>query len=271
MELKEIGLIGGGQMAEAMIKGFIDKELFPPENIFVSEPVAERRAYLEKSYQVKTTDNNLEVIKKRRIIILAVKPQVMKLVLEEIKSTLKPEHLIITIAAGLPIRFYQNILGDVRIIRVMPNTCALVHKSISALSRGGTATPEDLEVAQKIFSAIGETVVVDESLIDAITALSGSGPAYVSLFVESLIDAGVNAGLPRPLAEKLALATVSGTVELMKKGQKDPYQLKSMVTSPGGTTIAGLKVMYEKGLPGIIMEAIFKAYIRSKELSEAVK
>ena len=271
MELREIGIIGGGQMAEAMIRGFIDKGMFTPENILVSEPVEERRNYLEKNYKVKTTDKNLEVVKNRNILILAVKPQVMKLVLEEIKSALTPEHLIITIAAGLPIRFYESILGEVRLIRVMPNTCALVHRSISALSKGGSAKPEDLKVAQEIFSAIGETVIVDENLIDAITALSGSGPAYVSLFVEALVDAGVNAGLPRPLAEKLAFATVLGTVELMKKGQKNPYELKSMVTSPGGTTIAALKVMYEKGLPGIVMEAIFKAYERSKELSKAVK
>ncbi|WP_022856138.1 pyrroline-5-carboxylate reductase [Thermodesulfobacterium thermophilum] len=266
-----IGFIGGGMMAEAIIKGLLDKGLFSPENILVSEPVAERREYLSSTYKVHTVDQNEKVLKGCAKIILAVKPQVMKKVLEEIKEHIDIEkHLLITIAAGLPISFYEKILPrGTRLIRVMPNTCAIVHKSISALTKGSFATEEDLTSAEKLFSAIGETVVVGEELIDAVTALSGSGPAYVALFIESLIDGGVRAGLPRPLAEKLALATVVGSVEMMKKLKKNPYEIKAMVTSPAGTTITALEVFYQKGFPGTVIEAIYKAYLRSKELSEA--
>ncbi len=270
--LKGVGIIGGGQMAEAIIKGFLDKNIFDPEKILISEPLLERRQYLDDFYKIPLTDSNPEVVNNKNLIILAVKPQVMKEVLEEIKPFITENHLILTIAAGLPISFYEKILpSKTRLIRIMPNSCALVHKSISAIAKGTFATDEDLKIAETLFSAIGETVIVDESLIDAVTALSGSGPAYVALFVEALIDAGVRTGLPRPLSEKLALQTIIGTIELMTKAKKDPYQLKSMVTSPGGTTISALHEFYEKGFSGIIISAVYKAYLRSKELSEFLK
>lgn len=268
-KLKTIGIIGGGQMAEALIKGFLEKNIFSSDKILVSEPVAERRNYLEKTYGVKTTENNKKVVEERTLILLAVKPQVMKKVLEEIKEFIETnKHLILTIAAGLPVAFYEKILPQkTRLIRIMPNTCALVHKSISALCKGSFATDEDLKTAEEIFSAIGETVIVDETLMDAVTALSGSGPAYVALFIEALIDAGVRVGLPRNVSEKLVLQTVLGTVELMSKAQKSPYEIKAMVSSPGGTTISALHEFYEKGFSGIVISAVYKAYLRSKELS----
>lgn len=269
-KIKEIGIIGGGQMAEALIKGFLEKEIFSPDKILVSEPIAERRKYLEEIYKVITTENNKKVVEERVLILLAVKPQVMKSVLEEIKNFINiDKHLFLTIAAGLPISFYENILPPkTRLVRIMPNTCALVHKSISALCKGSFATNKDLELAKEIFSAIGETVIVDESLMDAVTALSGSGPAYVALFIEALIDAGVRIGLPRNISEKLTLQTIIGTVELMTKYQKDPYEIKAMVSSPGGTTISALHEFYEKGFPGIVISAVYKAFLRSKELSQ---
>lgn len=269
-KLREIGIIGGGQMAEALIKGFLEKNIFSPKEILVSEPLEERRKYLENSYKIFTTANNRDVIEEKSLILLAVKPQVMKKVLEEIKNFLEiKRHLILTIAAGLPISFYEKILPQkTRIIRIMPNTCALVHKSISALCKGSFATEEDLEVAQKIFSAIGETIVVEENLMDGVTALSGSGPAYVALFVEALIDAGVRVGLPRSISEKLTLQTIIGTIELMTKNKKNPYEIKAMVSSPGGTTISALHEFYEKGFPGTVISAVYKAFLRSKELSQ---
>ncbi|QER42482.1 pyrroline-5-carboxylate reductase [Thermodesulfobacterium sp. TA1] len=269
--MANIGFIGGGMMAEAIIKGFLDKGLFNPDNILVSEPVLERREYLSSTYRVKTVEQNGKVLEDCQQIILAVKPQVMKKVLTEIKEEIDPKkHLLITIAAGLPIRFYENILPKgARLIRVMPNTCAVVHQSISALAKGSFATDEDLKTAEKLFSAIGETVIVGEELLDAVTALSGSGPAYVALFVEALIDGGVRAGLPRPLAEKLALATITGSVEMMRKLKKNPYEIKAMVTSPAGTTITALEVLYQQGFPGTVISAVYEAYLRSKELSEA--
>ncbi len=263
-----IGIIGGGQMAEALIKGFLGKKLFFPENILVSEPLKARRDYLVNSYKIKTTSSNIEVVKEKEVILLAVKPQVMVEVLEEIKNEVSPtRHLVITIAAGLPISFYEKFLPEgTKLIRVMPNTCALVLESMSALCKNSYATEKELDFALKLFSSVGEAVVVKEELIDAVTALSGSGPAYVALFVEALIDGGVKVGLPRPLAEKLAIQTVLGTAKLLKE-KKDPYQVKAMVTSPGGTTIAALKALYEKGFSGSIMEAIERAYKRSLELS----
>ncbi len=267
--MKEIGIIGGGQMAEALIKGFLKKNLFKSENILVSEPISERRAYLEKNYKIKTTPSNLEVIEKKDIIILAVKPQVMRKVLEEMKNLIEVKrHLILTIAAGISINFYEKILPPyTRVIRIMPNTCALVNQAINAISKGSFATEEDLKITEEIFSSIGETVLVDESLMDGVTALSGSGPAYVALFIEALIDAGVRIGLPRQIAEKLTLKTFSGTVKLLEETKKNPYEIKSMVTSPGGTTITAIQEFYERGLPGIIISGIYKAYLRSKELS----
>jgi pyrroline-5-carboxylate reductase len=152
-----------------------------------------------------------------------------------------------------------------KLIRIMPNTCALVQESASALCGNEFVSEKDMETAVRIFSAIGEAVVVPEEFMDGITALSGSGPAYVALFVEALIDAGVKVGLPRNLAEKLAIQTVLGTAKLLKE-KKNPYQVKAMVTSPGGTTIAALKALYEKGMPGSVMEAVERAYKRSLEL-----
>ncbi len=267
--MKEIGIIGGGQMAEALIRGFLEKNLFTPENILVSEPIDQRRTYLEKNYKINTTSSNLDVIKQRKIIILAVKPQVMKKVLEEIKDFIEvKKHLILTIAAGLPINFYEKILpSKIKLIRIMPNTCAIVHQAISAISKNPFATEEDLKITQEIFSAIGETIIVDEDLMDGVTALSGSGPAYVALFIEAFIDAGVRMGLPREIAKKLTLKTFSGTIKLIEETKKNPYEIKSMVTSPAGTTITAIQEFYERGLPGIIISGIYKAYLRSKELS----
>ncbi len=268
-----LGIIGGGRMAEALIKGFLDKDIFKPKDILVSEPVMERRQYLEEFYGISTTSDNLEVLQKKSIILLAVKPQVMGSVLEEIKAKVDPKsHLILTIAAGLPISFYEKFLPkETPIIRVMPNTCALVHKSISAIAKGKYASSAHLKLAEEIFQAIGEVIVVKEEYMDAVTALSGSGPAYVALFIEAMIDAGVYCGLPREIAEKLVLATLEGTLKMMEETKKDPYQIKAMVTSPAGTTISALGVFYEKGMPGIIIKAIKKAWERSRELSEEFK
>lgn len=269
---ESIGIIGGGQMAEALIKGFLEKNIFTKKNILVSEPVKERREYLQNSYGVKVTNLNLEVVEKEKILLLAVKPQVMAQVLEEIKTKIQPEsHLLITIAAGLPISFYEKRLPEkTRLVRVMPNTCALVHKSISAIAKGTFAKDEDVSLVEKIFLAIGEVIRVEESYMDGVTALSGSGPAYVALFVEALIDGGVRVGLPRDLAEKLALLTLEGTLYLMKNYKKNPYEIKSMVTSPGGTTISALETLYLHGFPGIIISAITKAFERSKTISQEV-
>ncbi|MCS7199516.1 MAG: pyrroline-5-carboxylate reductase [Caldimicrobium sp.] len=268
--LNRIGIIGGGQMAEALIKGFLDKEMFTPQNILVSEPLAERRQYLEEYYGVITTNLNSQITERNEIVILAVKPQVMASVLREIKDHINPQrHLIITIAAGLPLKFYEKRLPEgTPIVRVMLNTCALVHSSISALAGGSYASEEDIKLTEKIFSVVGEIIRVEEDLLDAVTALSGSGPAYVALFIEALIDAGLRCGLPRVIAEKLVFSTLEGTIKLAKLTQKNPYEIKSMVTSPGGTTISALEILYRKGFTGIVIEAIKEAWKRSQQIRE---
>lgn len=270
---KKLGIIGGGMMAEALLKGFLEKDIFKRKDILVSEPIKERRQYLEEFYGILTTWDNCEVLEESVIILLAVKPQVMAEVLDEIKEKVDPKkHLIITIAAGLPLSFYEKKLPEeTRLIRVMPNTCALVHESISAIAKGKKATSEDLKIAEEIFQAIGKVILVREEYMDAITALSGSGPAYVALFIEALIDGGVRCGLPRDIAEKLVLATLEGTVKMMEKTKRDPYQVKAMVTSPGGTTISALEVFYQKGFPGIVIEAVKEAWKKSQELNEGFK
>ncbi|MEZ0343957.1 MAG: pyrroline-5-carboxylate reductase [Caldimicrobium sp.] len=269
----QIGIIGGGQMAEALIRGFLEKEMFFPKNILVSEPLKERRQYLEEFYNVKTTEDNKKVVEERNLILLAVKPQVMGKVLDEIKDKINPKkHLILTIAAGLPLSFYEKRLPQrTKIVRIMPNTCALVHKSISAISKGPYVEEEEVSFVEKLFSVVGEVIKVEESYMDAVTALSGSGPAYVSLFLEALIDAGVRCGLPRGISEKLALSTLEGTIEMIKKTKKNPYEIKAMVTSPGGTTITALEEFYKKGFPGIVIKAVKKAYERGKELSQLLE
>lgn len=267
MKRQGIGFIGGGMMAEALIRGFLNSKLYKPTEIFVSEPNGERRQYLEEFYGISTTPENLRVLQNRETVILAVKPQVMEGVLAEIKNSVTPNHLLITIAAGLTIEFYEKRLPHgTRLIRVMPNTCAIVGKAVSVLSKGSFALDEDLEFAKGLFSTVGLALTADERYMDAVTALSGSGPAYVALFVEALADAGVLVGLPRDLAETLALETVRGTVELISQTKKSPYEVKSMVSSPGGTTIAALETLYEKGFSGVIMSAVKKAYLRSLEL-----
>jgi pyrroline-5-carboxylate reductase len=214
-----------------------------------------------------TTSENPTVLQKKTTVILSVKPQVMEGVLAEIKDSVTPNHLLISIAAGLPIKFYEKRLPEgTRLIRVMPNTCAIVGKAVSVISKGSFALEEDLELVKRLFSTVGLALTSEERYMDAVTALSGSGPAYVALFIEALTDAGVLVGLPRDLAETLALETVRGTVELMSQTKKSPYEVKSMVSSPGGTTIAALEALYEKGFLGIMMSAIKKAYLRSLEL-----
>lgn len=267
--ISSVGIIGGGQMAEALVRGFLKKDLFSPQRILISEPLNERRQYLEEFYSVRTTNKNTEVVENEAVIILAVKPQVMEKVLQEIREKIDPStHLLITIAAGLTLSFYEKRLPQgTRILRVMPNTCALVLKSISAISKGTYASERDVEIGSYLFGAIGKVIVMEEKYLDAVTALSGSGPAYVALFVEALIDGGVRCGLPRNLAETLAIATIEGTVALMEETGKNPYEIKTMVTSPGGTTINALNVLYKKGLPGIIMEAVYSAFKRAQELS----
>lgn len=258
-------------MAEALIKGIISSGLYHNEDILIAEPNDFRREHLEDTYEVKTHHSNVPIFENCKIIILAVKPQTMKGMLEECRERVQSQHILISIAAGLPISFYLNIIGkeETKMIRVMPNTPALVLEGASALSKNQNVTDDELRSAEQIFLAVGEVVILDETHLDAVTGLSGSGPAYVFSFVEALVDAGVKAGLTRAISEKLAMQTVSGSVKLLKESGEHPAALRGKVTSPGGTAITALHVLEKVGFHGIVMDIVESAVIRSKELGQA--
>ncbi|AMM41610.1 pyrroline-5-carboxylate reductase [Candidatus Desulfofervidus auxilii] len=266
---RTIGFIGGGNMGEAIIKGILKSKLYKSEDIMVSDIRKERLKYLKSAYQIKAFDNNPEMVKECQVIILAVKPQNAKNVLEEIKGVVSPEQLLISIMAGISTSFVEDFFSkSIPVIRVMPNTPALVLAGMSAISLGIFANEGHSQIAAQIFKAIGETVIVPETLMDAVTGLSGSGPGYVAVIIEALADGGVKMGLPRDLALKLAIQTLLGTAKLLKETNLHPAQLKDMVTSPGGTTIAGLHMMELGGIRGILIGAIEAATKCSQELGK---
>jgi pyrroline-5-carboxylate reductase len=265
---KRLAFIGGGNMAEALLKGFLAAGLFTPDRLWVSDVRPERLAELTKVYGVQTSPDNLSVAGHADIVLVAVKPQVLLPVLQALRGAVTADHLLISIAAGASTATIQEAFpAPVRMIRVMPNTPALVLAGASALVRGRHATSEDLEIALHLFRAVGTAVVVDEALMDAVTGLSGSGPAYAFVIIEALADAGVRAGLPRDTAQALAAQTLLGAARMVLETGKHPGALKDMVASPAGTTIAGLHALERGALRGTLMEAVDAAARRSRELS----
>lgn len=265
----KIGFLGGGRMAEALIKGIIQAGLFVPVQIVAVDPVEERRHLLAELYEINVVDNS-SAMADCEIVVLAVKPQVLPNLLRANQSNFNNKQLVISIAAGVSLSVLESSLAgcDCRVIRVMPNTPALIMEGASALCRGTLADDNDLKIASAIFDAVGKSVVLGEAEMDAVTGLSGSGPAYVFSFIEAMIDGGIKVGLGRDVAEALALQTVLGSVKLAMDSGKHPAELRAMVTSPGGTTIAGLHEMEKAGFQGVIMDAIEAATRRSRELGE---
>lgn len=263
-----IGFIGGGQMGEALIKGIISADLAEAGRISVVEPDGARRDVLAKTYGVNVFEQSDRVWADCNIVILAVKPQIMGKVLIGCREKVNDSHLVISIAAGISIAFIEEKLAGAgcRVIRVMPNAPALVLEAATALSAGSGATVGDMDTAEKIFRAIGRTVILEEKYLDAVTGLSGSGPAYVFSFIEAMIDGGLKVGLDRETARTLVLQTILGSVKMAMVSCEHPAQLRAMVTSPGGTTIAGLHELEVAGFGGIIMDAVETATNRSKEL-----
>ncbi len=263
---KVIGFIGGGNMAEALIKGLLAGGL-PAADLIVAEPHDKRRDLLAENYGLKCAEGNSAVIKASDIIILAVKPQVADKVLQEIGGVKATGKLFISIMAGVKTATVEAAFaGKTRVVRVMPNTPALVLEASSAVAPGIYATAEDISLARRIFELVGKAWLVEEKLMDAVTGLSGSGPAYVLTFIEALSDAGVKNGLTRDVALGLAAQTVLGTAKLLLETREHPAQLKDRVTSPGGTTIAGLHVLETEGFRGALMNAVDAATARSREL-----
>lgn len=266
-----VGFIGGGNMAEAMIQGLIASKTITPSACWVSDIIEERLSYLKKTYGVKAVPDTPQVIRSSQAIILAVKPQNVDQALAALSPVWTSDKILISIAAGVPTVYLSRFFPKApKIIRVMPNTPALVLSGISALSKNAVAEEKDLALAESLFKAIGETVRVEETQLDAVTGLSGSGPAYIFHILEGLTDGGLKMGLPRAIAQKLAVQTVWGSSQMAKQKGWPLSQLKEMVTSPAGTTIQGLHVMEKAGLHGILMDAVEAATNRSKELGETL-
>jgi pyrroline-5-carboxylate reductase len=264
---KTIAFLGSGNMAEALVKGLLRAHVAEPGEIVCSDRREERGPELTQRYGVRFTRSNRDAVERSDIVILSVKPQVMNKLLDEIAPALDQRKLVISIAAGVPIAAIERRVGHgVRIVRTMPNTPALVGAGATALSGGEHATEDDLRQARALFDAIGKTVEVDESLLDAVTGLSGSGPAYIFLVIEALSDAGVKVGLPRATAQELAAQTVLGSAKLLIETGEHPGRLKDQVTSPGGTAIAGLHTLEAGGLRTTLMNAVEAATNRSREL-----
>ncbi|HMC22485.1 MAG TPA: pyrroline-5-carboxylate reductase [Thermoanaerobaculia bacterium] len=270
MSDKSIGFVGAGNMAEAMIRGLLRGEVFKPKQVTASAPREERQRELADKYGIRATADNREAAG-QSIVVLSVKPQILSRVLEEVADAIGAESLVISIAAGVPVAAIQSKLRPgTRVVRAMPNTPALVDAGATAIARGEHARESDLEDAKRIFDAVGVTVVLDESQLDAVTGLSGSGPAYVFLILEALSDAGVKVGLSRRTAQLLAAQTLLGSAKLLIETNEHPGRLKDMVTSPGGTAITGLHTLEHGGVRTTLMNAVEAATRRSRELGEAL-
>ena len=268
----KVGFIGAGNMGEALMKGILEAKLLSSQNVYASDIRETRLKQLQKAYGIKTLKDNKNLVSQANIILLAVKPQNMEEVLSEIAPAIEKKHLIISIAAGITTSYISRHLKDkIPVIRIMPNTPALIQEGASALAMGKHVKESDLKTAQRLFESVGKTVVVDESLMDAVTGLSGSGPAYVFLFIEALADAGVKMGLPRSIALLLSTQTCLGAAKMVSETGEHPAKLKDMVTSPGGTTISGLHSLEAGGLRTTIMDAVEAATRRSKELGQVKK
>jgi pyrroline-5-carboxylate reductase len=265
-----IGFLGAGNMAEAIIRGLLRGEDLAPQRIGASAPREERRAELSSKYGLWTTGDNLALVERSDVLVLSVKPQLFKKVLDQVGGKVKKETLVISVAAGVPISAMEAKLPEgTRVIRTMPNTPAVVDAGATAISRGTHATDADMALAKQIFDAVGITVVLDEYQLDAVTGLSGSGPAYVFLILEALSDAGVKVGLSRRTSQQLAAQTLLGSAKLLIETNEHPGQLKDRVTSPGGTAIAGLHTLEAGGMRTTLMDAVEAATKRSRELGAA--
>jgi pyrroline-5-carboxylate reductase len=266
---KTLGFIGGGNMAAALIKGLLHAKVVPPEGIIVSDVKQDRLDLLKEKHAIRTTTDNHALVREADVVVLSVKPQVIDKVLGAIGAEIRSAQLVVSVAAGVPVAAMEARLPTgTRVVRTMPNTPATVDAGATAIAAGTHATEEDLEVARRLFAAVGRVVTLDESLLDAVTGLSGSGPAYVMLMIEALADGGVKVGLHRDTALLLAAQTVYGSAKLLLETGEHPGRLKDMVTSPGGTAIAGLHTLESGGLRRTLIDAVEAATNRSATLGE---
>jgi len=254
-------------MALALVRGLLASGRVTANAIRVSDPSEARRTLLTETHGIATTADNASVASWASVLVLAVKPQLIESAIRSLGATLPAEALVVSIAAGVPLAGLEALLpAGTRVVRAMPNTAAMALAGATALAAGSHATPADLEAARGLFESVGSAITVDEPLLDAVTGLSGSGPAYVMLVIEALADGGVKMGLSREAALGLAAQTVYGSAKLLLETKEHPARLKDMVTSPGGTTIAGLHALESGGLRPALIGAVERATLRSQEL-----
>ena len=264
---KRVGFIGAGNMGEALIKGLVTAGVVPAKSVLATDVRTERLDELAREFGIEVARGNTALVRDVDVVVLAVKPQIMDAVVTEIAPVVTRATLLISIAAGISTARIRGALGkDARLIRVMPNTPALVLEGATAVAKAAGLEPGDIDVARAIFGAVGRVVVLDEELMDAVTGLSGSGPGYVALIIEALADGGVKMGLDRATALALASQTVLGAARLLRETGMHPGALKDMVSSPGGTTIAGIAALEESGLRAALIRAVERATLRSREL-----
>ncbi len=270
LQEKKIGFIGSGNMGEALVSGLVISGAAGPENIICSDVAEDLLESIRSKYGVRTTMDNVMVARESEIVIYAVKPQILGKVLKETASALDSSKLIISIAAGVPLAaIASGLQKELRLIRVMPNICAFVKESATAIAAGEYATKEDIKLARAIFDSVGKTVFIQENvLMDAFTGLSGSGPAYIFTIVDAMADAGVKMGLSRKDSLFLSTQTVLGAAKLLMESREHPGQLKDRVASPGGTAIVGIHTLEQGGLRTTLINAVEAASKRSKELGD---
>jgi len=267
---RRVGFLGAGNMGEAIIKGLLQAGLVPSETIAATDVRTDRLGQIAQQYGVRAAKDNAALVRESDVVILAVKPQIIGTVLREIAPAVDGRQLIISIAAGVATKTLRGHLGKpARLIRVMPNTPALVLEGVTAIARADGLEAGDLETAQELFGAVGRVVVLDEDALDAVTGLSGSGPAYAAIVIESLADGGVKVGLDRATAMVLAAQTLLGSAKLVLDTGTHPGQLKDMVASPGGTTIAGIAALEEGAVRRAFIAAVERATQRSRELGRS--
>lgn len=267
LETAQLGFIGAGQMAEAIARG-LDRAGVLPTSRMCAADVNATRCQVFQSFGVSVCESNAQVVDKSDVLLLAVKPQVVEKVLLDLKPHFTKDKLLVSIAAGITIQNLQRWVGEARIIRVMPNTPCLVGEAAAVMSLGDQATQTDSLLVKTLFEAVGKIYVADEKLLNAVTGLSASGPAYIYVAIEALADGGVAAGLPRDISLALAAQTVLGAAKMVLDTKKHPGQLKDEVTSPAGTTIAGIRILEKAGFRSALMEAVVAAAKQSEELSK---
>jgi pyrroline-5-carboxylate reductase len=268
-DVARIGFLGAGKMATALARGWLAAGLASADRLVASDPLPPARDAFATATGARATADNREVVAGSDVLVVAVKPQAMKALLAEVRPAVGPRHLVVSVAAGVTLRQLADGLGaDRRLVRVMPNTPCLVGASASGYAAGEAATAADVALVDRLLNAVGRAYALPEGLLDAVTGLSGSGPAFVYVMIEALSDGGVRVGLPRDVATALAAQTVFGAAKMVLETNTHPGVLKDMVASPGGTTIAGLHALERGGLRAALMDAVEAATRRSAELGK---